>query len=64
MKKKVLITRKLLRSNEEKASKLWDVKLNLNDEIYSAKKVIEPNVKFLNKPQYHQNFDGASTPCF
>tara|TARA_B100000945_G_scaffold252660_1_gene209551 strand:- start:72 stop:1028 length:957 start_codon:yes stop_codon:yes gene_type:complete len=41
MKKKVLITRKLLRSNEEKASKLWDVKLNLNDEIYSAKKVIE-----------------------
>ena len=41
MQKKVLITRKLLRSNEEKASKLWDVKLNLNDEIYSAKKVIE-----------------------
>ena len=41
MKKKVLITRKLLRSNEEKASKLWDAKLNLNDEIYSAKKVIE-----------------------
>ena len=41
MKKKVLITRKLLRSNEEKASKLWDAKLNLNDEIYSAKKIIE-----------------------
>mgnify|MGYP006246130467 CR=1 FL=1 len=33
MKKKVLITRKLLRSNEERSKKLWDVKLNLNDEI-------------------------------
>ena len=41
MKKKILITRKLLRSNEEKASKLWDVKLNLNDEVYSQKKLIE-----------------------
>ena len=41
MKKKILITRKLLRSNEEKASKLWDVKLNSNDEVYSQKKLIE-----------------------
>jgi len=41
MKKKVLITRKLLRSNEERASKLWDAKFNLNDEIYSTKKLIE-----------------------
>ncbi len=41
MKKKILITRKLLRSNEDRASKLWDVKLNLNDEIYSSKKLIE-----------------------
>ena len=41
MKKKVLITRKLLRSNEEKPSKLWDTKLNLNDEVYSQKKLIE-----------------------
>ena len=41
MKKKILITRKLLRENEEKASKLWDVKLNLNDEVYSQKKLIE-----------------------
>ena len=39
--KKILITRKLLRSNEEKASKLWDVKLNLNDELYSQSKLIE-----------------------
>ena len=41
MKKKVLVTRKLLRSNEERASKLWDVKLNLNDEVYSQEKIIE-----------------------
>ena len=39
--KKVLITRKLLRINEERASKIWDVKLNLNDEIYSQNKLIE-----------------------
>ena len=41
MKKRILITRKLLRSNEERATKLWDVKLNLNDEVYSQKKLIE-----------------------
>jgi len=39
--KKVLITRKLLKSNEERISKLWDAKLNLNDEIYSQNKLIE-----------------------
>ena len=39
--KKVLITRKLLKSNEERISKLWDARLNLNDEIYSQNKLIE-----------------------
>ncbi len=39
--KKILVTRKLLRSNEEKIIKLWDANLNLNDEIYSSKKLIE-----------------------
>jgi len=39
--KKILITRRLLRENEDRASKLWDVKLNLNDEIYSSKKIVE-----------------------
>ena len=39
--KKVLITRKLLKSNEDRISKLWDAKLNLNDEIYSQNKLIE-----------------------
>jgi len=46
MKKKILITRKLLRPNEEKASKLWDAKLNLNDEVYSQKKLIELSQSF------------------
>ena len=39
--KKILVTRRLLRSNEEKIKKLWDANLNLNDEIYSNKKIIE-----------------------
>ena len=39
--KKILITRKLLKSNEEKASKNFDAKLNSNDELYSQKKLIE-----------------------
>ncbi len=38
--KKILITRKLLRENEDKASKIFDVKLNPNDELYSEKKLI------------------------
>ena len=39
--KKVLVTTKLLKSNEERISKLWDAKLNLNNEIYSEEKLIE-----------------------
>ena len=39
--KKILVTRKLLDSNEEKIKKLYDVKLNSNDELYSQKKLIE-----------------------
>jgi len=39
--KKILITRKLLQSNEEKALKNFDAKLNSNDELYSRKKLIE-----------------------
>ena len=39
--KKILVTRKLLRSNEERISKIWKAKLNSNDEIYSQKKIIE-----------------------
>ena len=39
--KKVLVTAKLLKSNEERISQLWDAKLNLNNEIYSENKLIE-----------------------
>ena len=39
--KKILITRKLLRSCEEKASKIFKANFNLNDELYSQKKLIE-----------------------
>ena len=39
--KKILITRKLLKICEEKASKIFDAKLNENDELYSQSKLIE-----------------------
>jgi len=39
--KKILITRRLLKSNEERISKIWEAKLNSNDEIYSQDKLIE-----------------------
>ena len=39
--KKVLVTPKLLKSSEERISKLWDAKLNINGEIYSENKLVE-----------------------
>ena len=39
--KKILVTRRLLRSNEDKLKNLYDVSLNLNDELYSQDKLIE-----------------------
>ena len=39
--KKILVTRRLLRENEDRISKLWDAKLNLNNEIYSENQLIE-----------------------
>ena len=39
--KKILITRRLLRSCEDKAKALFDANFNLNDELYSQKKLIE-----------------------
>ena len=39
--KKVLVTRKLLRSCEDKASKLFDANLNSNDELYSQNKLLK-----------------------
>ena len=39
--KKILITRKLLKACEEKASKIFDTKFNENDELFSQSKLIE-----------------------
>jgi len=39
--KKILITRRLIRESEDKASELFDAKFNANDELYSPKKIIE-----------------------
>ena len=39
--KKILITRRLLKVSEEKASKIFDANINANDELYSQSKLIE-----------------------
>ena len=39
--KKILVTRRLLQSNEDRLKDLYDVKLNSNDELYSQQKLIE-----------------------
>jgi lactate dehydrogenase-like 2-hydroxyacid dehydrogenase len=39
--KKILVTRKLLKENEDKLSELFKVKLNPNDKIYSAQEIID-----------------------
>ncbi len=39
--KKILITRKLIKDSEDKATKIFEAKLNSNDELYSQSKVIE-----------------------
>ena len=39
--KKILVTRRLLRSCEDKAKETFNPILNLNDELYSQEKLIE-----------------------
>ena len=39
--KKVLVTRRLLKSNEDRLKNLYEVNLNSNDELYSQKKFLE-----------------------
>jgi len=39
--KKILVTRRLLQSNEERLKQLYDVRLNSNDELYSQQKLIQ-----------------------
>ena len=44
--KKILITRRLLRSCEDKAKEIFNANFNLNDELYSQKKLIEMSTGF------------------
>jgi glyoxylate reductase len=44
--KKVFVTRKLLKENEEKLKELFDVKLNPDDKIYTAVEIIEGSKNF------------------
>ena len=39
--KRILVTRRLLQSNEDRLKNLYEVKLNSNDELYSQKKLIQ-----------------------
>ena len=39
--KKILVTRRLLQSNEDRIKKLYEPKLNSNDELYSQQKLID-----------------------
>jgi glyoxylate reductase len=39
--KKILVTRKLLKENEDKLRELFEVKLNQDDKIYSAQEIID-----------------------
>jgi len=44
--KKIFVTRKLLKENEDKLKKLFDVHLNKTDKIYSAEEIIEGSKNF------------------
>ena len=37
--KKIFVTRKLLKENEDKLKELFDVKLNVEDKVYSADQI-------------------------
>ena len=44
--KKIFVTRKLLKENEDKLKELFDVHLNKTDKIYSAEEIIEGSKNF------------------
>ena len=48
--KKILVTRKLIKDSEDKALKIFDVKLNSNDELYSQSRVIAVSYTHLTLP--------------
>ena len=39
--KKILVTRRLLKTNEDRLKELYETKLNSNDELYSQQKLVE-----------------------
>ena len=41
MKKKIFVTRRLLKENEEKLQSLFEVTLNKDDKIYSPQEIID-----------------------
>ena len=45
--KKIFVTRKLLKENEEKLKELFDAKLNPNDQIYTARRNNQMDQKIL-----------------
>ena len=54
MKKKIFVTRKLLKENEEKLKELFEVTLNKDDKIYKPQEIIDGS----------KNFDGIIKFCF
>jgi len=44
--KKIFVTRKLLKENEDKLNELFDIKLNTNDKIYKPEEIIEQSKGF------------------
>ena len=41
MKKKIFVTRRLLKENEEKLQSLFEVTLNKDDKIYTSQEIID-----------------------
>ena len=46
MKKKIFVTRKLLKENEEKLKELFEVTLNKDDKIYKPQEIIDGSKNF------------------
>ena len=38
---KIFVTRRLLKSNQERISEIWDAKLNFEDKVYSQNELVE-----------------------
>ena len=49
MKKKIFVTRRLLKENEEKLQSLFEVTLNKDDKIYTSQEIIDRS----------KNYDGS-----